>query len=581
MKLPDKMLVIENIYPEIDDGRFPIKREIGENLEVFADVYKEGHDPVVPFLKYRHYKDKTWRKVAMTLITDHRWKATFQLQKLGRYEYTIEVFPKEKKELVSQYDRILEVVVDDLNARFSAWYEMFPRSQGTDPTKSATFDDMIKRLPEIRAMGFDVVYLTPIHPIGRTNRKGPNNSLICGPDDPGCPYAIGNESGGHKAVEPGLGTMDDFRRFVNASAENGMQTALDIAFSIAPDHPYVKEHPEWFSWNEDGSVKFAENPPKKYEDICHINFYPENWQEMWDELTSVFLFWADEGVKIFRVDNPHTKPVYFWEYCIKKVKDKYPEVLFFSEAFTHPKMMKYLAKAGYSMSYTYFTWRNTKWELTTYLRELTQTEMSEYFRPNFFANTPDILPFFLQKGGRNAFKIRLVLAATLAGVYGIYNGFELCENTGIPGKEEYINSEKYQYKVWDWDRPGNIKLFIKAINRIRNENPALQYFKNLQFVETDNEQILAYYKTSPDLSNIILVVVNLDPYNTQESTIHIPHTQWNIASHENYTVIDLLSGQTFIWKGGKNYVKLNPHAEPVHIFKVSKWKHYERDFSLI
>ena len=577
---PEKTLIIENLFPELDDGRYAIKREIGENLDVFADVYKEGHDPVSPFLKFRHYKDKVWKKVPMTLISDHRYKGSFQLQKLGKYEYTIEAYPKERKELVSQYDRMLEVVVDDTVARFSAWYEMFPRSQGTDETKSATFDDMIKRLPEIRSLGFDVLYLTPIHPIGKTNRKGPNNSLIASPDDPGCPYSIGNETGGHKAVEPGLGTMDDFRRFLASVNENGMKLALDIAFSISPDHPYVKEHPEWFVKNPDGTIKYAENPPKKYEDICHIDFYPEDYMALWDEFTSVFLFWADEGVKIFRVDNPHTKPVFFWEYLIKKVKDKYPETLFLSEAFTHPKMMKFLAKSGFTQSYTYFTWRNTKWELTSYLRELTQTEMVEYFRPNFFTNTPDILPEYLQKGGRNAFKIRLVLAATLAGSYGIYNGFELCENTAIPGKEEYINSEKYQYKVWNWDRPGHIKLFIKAVNRIRNENPALQLYKNLQFVETENEQILAYFKTTPDLANIILVVVNLDPYNTQESNVNVPHSLWGISPNENYTVTDLLSGQTFIWKGSRNYIKLNPHQEPVHIFKVTKWKHYERDYSL-
>jgi starch synthase (maltosyl-transferring) len=436
---------------------------------------------------------------------------------------------------------------------------------------------MIHRLPEVRAMGFDVVYLTPIHPIGATNRKGPNNSLVCSPEDPGCPYSIGSKDGGHKAIHPDLGTLEDFQRFQKACHELDMEVALDIALSCSPDHPYVREHPEWFFHNEDGTLKFAENPPKKYEDMVHFNFYPENYQEMWDEMVSIFLYWAEQGVRIFRVDNPHTKPVCFWEYCIRKVKDRFPDAILLSEAFTHPKMMKFLAKAGFSQSYTYFTWRNSKWELTTYLRELCHGEMAEYFRPNFFANTPDILPEYLQKGGRNAFKIRLTLASMLSGAYGIYNGFELCENTPIPGREEYINSEKYQYKVWDWDRPGNIKLYIKAMNRIRNENPALRTNGTLEFVESQNDRILAFFKSTPDHSNIVLVVVNLDPYQTQDSFLLVPHHLWGIGADENFTVMDQLSGQTFIWKGGTNYVKLNPHLEPVHVFRVTKWKHYTQE----
>ncbi|MBN2144177.1 MAG: DUF3416 domain-containing protein, partial [Candidatus Aureabacteria bacterium] len=368
MNLPAKTLIIESIYPEIDDGRYAIKREQGDTLEVYADIFRDGHGPVSAFLKYRHFREKKWEKVPMTLIGDHRWRGSFILEKVGRYEYTIEAFPEENKNLSTTYDRTLEVMVDEPIARFAAWYEMWPRSQGTVEGQSATFEDMKNRLKDIHAMGFDVIYLTPIHPIGKTNRKGPNNSQIASPTDPGCPYSIGNEFGGHKAVEPTLGTLDDFKDFVRACNELSMEVALDITFTCSPDHPYIKEHPDWFFYNEDGTLKFAENPPKKYEDSCPLNFYPANYQEMWDEMTSIFIFWREQGVKIFRVDNPHTKPVHFWEYCIRKIKDSYPECVFLSEAFTHPKMMKALAKAGFSESYTYFTWRNTKFELTSYLQ---------------------------------------------------------------------------------------------------------------------------------------------------------------------------------------------------------------------
>lgn len=577
MKSKVKSVIIEYVYPDIDFGKFPVKREVGDSVEVFADIYKDGHEPLFASLKYRHYRDKGWKKVAMKLFNDHRWSASFKLDKIGKYFYTIEAYPKNHKDRVTEFDKILEIDADRVQARFSTWYEMWPRSQGKIEGQSATFDDMVNRIPEIASMGFDVVYLTPIHPIGRTNKKGPNNSLIASPDDPGCPYSIGNEHGGHKAVEPTLGTLDDFRKFVKACKKFNMEVALDLVLSCSPDHPYTKEHPEWFYKNEDGTLKYAENPPKKYEDTYHFNFYPENHIEMWNEMTSIFMFWANEGVKIFRVDNPHTKPMCFWDYCIKKLKDKYPDIILLSEAFTHPKMMKMLAKTGFTQSYTYFTWRNTKWELTTYLKELTQTEMTDFFRPNFFPTTPDILPEYLQKGGRNSFKIRLALAATLSASYGMYNSYELCENAGIPGKEEYINSEKYQFKIWDWNRPGNIKLYVKAINKIRHENAALQYNNNLEFLETDNENIIAYYKATSDLSNIILVVVNLDPYHQQESTVFVPYTHLGIGNDENYTMMDLLGGQTFIWKGRNNYVKLNPNLEPVHIFQVIKWKHYEKE----
>jgi len=577
MKNSIKTVVIENIYPEIDGGKFAVKREVGDKFYVFADVYRGGHESIVVNLKYRYSKETTWKKVPMKSMPDHRWVGTFNLEQTGYYEYTIESYVNNEDGLVSQYDKILEIDVNTEKARFGAWYEMWPRSQGVKENESATFLDMIKRLTEIKAMGFDVIYLTPIHPIGETNKKGANNSLIATDEDPGCSYSIGNRHGGHKAVEPTLGTIDDFKKFVKVCKKLDMDVALDIVLSCSPDHPYIKQHPDWFFYNEDGVMQYAENPPKKYEDTYYLNFFPKDKMEMWDEMVSIFTFWAKAGVQIFRVDNPHTKPVSFWEYCLKKVKNSFPDAIFLSEAFTHPKLMRYLAKIGFSQSYTYFTWRNTKWELISYLKELTQTEMSEYFRPNFFTNTPDILPVYLQRGGSNAFKIRHVLAATLSASYGIYNGFELCENAAIPGKEEYINSEKYQLKVWDWDREGNIKLFIKAINKIRKENLCLHYNKNLRFIDTDNDNILAYFKTTPDMTNIIVVVANLDPYSTHDSTIFVPNKEWNIEDNEHYTVTDLLSGQTFIWKNSKNYVKLNSSEEPVHIFKVTKWQHYAKE----
>ena len=577
MKKSDKTVLIESVYPELDSGRYAVKRRLGETLEVYADAFQDGHHLPVVELRYRNTRDKNWNKVPMTLLTDHRYKANFVLEKIGVYEYIVEAASEEGGHPGTKYDRILQVVVDSPRANFAAWYEMWPRSQGTVEGCSATFADMKKRLKEISWMGFDVVYLTPIHPIGITNHKGPNNSLVASEKDPGCPYSIGNHHGGHKAVDPALGTLDDFRDFVKTCNVMDIEVALDIVFTCSPDHPYIQQHPDWFFHNEDGTIKYAENPPKKYEDVCTLNFYPKNYLAMWDEMTSIFMHWAEYGVKTFRVDNPHTKPLYFWKYCIKKVKDKYPEAIFLSEAFTHPKMMRFLAKTGFTQSYTYFTWRNTKWELTSYLKELTQTEMSEYFQGNFFANTPDILPEYLQRGGRNAFKIRSLLASTLSSVYGIYNGFELCENAAIPGKEEYINSEKYQHKVWDWERKGHIKPFLRALNKIRKENLALQLYKNLEFVETNNNQVLAYTKITPDLTNIILVVVNLDPYHTQESSVIVPHERFGIGEQENYTVTDLLSGFTFIWKGHSNYVKLNPHIEPAHIFRINKWKHYEQD----
>lgn len=475
------------------------------------------------------------------------------------------------KEYVSSYGKELELVVDRERAEFGTWYELFPRSQGKIPNKSATFKDCIARIPEIKKMGFDVIYLAPIHPIGKTNRKGPNNTLNPDKNSPGSPWAIGSKDGGHKAIHPDLGTMADFEEYVRAAKKNDMEIALDIAYQCSPDHPYVKEHPEWFYHRPDGTIHYAENPPKKYEDIYPLNFNCEAKEALWEEMKSIILFWIEKGIRIFRVDNPHTKPFAFWKWLIESVQKDHPDVIFFAEAFTKPKVMKYLAKAGFTQSYTYFTWRNTKQELRSYLEELTQTDMKHYYRGNLFANTPDILHEFLQKGGVPAFKIRLVLAATLLPSYGIYSGFELCENKAkAPGSEEYLDSEKYQYKVWDWNRPGNIKDLIARVNKIRYENAALQLYDNLEFYESRTDHVLCYGKRTPNNENIIVVVINLDPFQVHEDTITLPLWKFGIEDSQTYQVTDLLGGKKYDWKGPSNYVCLSPTASPAHIFLVKK-----------
>jgi starch synthase (maltosyl-transferring) len=470
---------------------------------------------------------------------------------------------------VLRYEPHLEVIVDRAKARLSTWYEMFPRSQGTAPNKPATFREAERRLPAIAEMGFDVVYLPPIHPIGVTSRKGPNNSLNGSDHNPGSPWAIGNESGGHDAVDPALGTVADFRHFVATAADLGIETAIDLAVQCSPDHPWVREHPEWFSHRPDGSIKYAENPPKEYQDIYPIDFDTNNQHGLMQELLRIVNLWIDRGVKIFRVDNPHTKPLAFWEWLIGSVQASHPELIFLAEAFTRPKMMKALAKAGFTQSYTYFTWRNTKYELTEYLTEITRTAMREYFRPNFFTNTPDILTPILQQGGPPAFRMRLVLAATLSSSYGIYSGFELCENEAVPGTEEYLNSEKYQITVRDWHKPGNIREFIARVNEIRRENTALHDFLNLRFLATDSDQILCYAKWSPDKGNIILVAVNLDPFQAHYCTAVVPPEVVGVAPGQHYEVSDLLTGANYSWSD-RNYVRLDPAVQPAHILRVGK-----------
>ncbi|MBI1209405.1 MAG: DUF3416 domain-containing protein [Azospirillum sp.] len=644
-------IVIADVEPELDGGRFPIKREVGDTLTVPASILRDGHDHLTAVLKTRPATGAQWREAPMRLVNSglDRWSGTVTLTENALWVYTVEAWTDhfatwhsevskklaagqdialeliEGREIVTaaaaraegrdrarlqalagrfdevadptertalmlspdlgamlarwpdrtqavSYDRELGVMVDRVAARYAAWYEMFPRSQGTVAGRSATFAECERRLPAIRDMGFDTVYLVPIHPIGRSHRKGPNNSLSAGPGDPGSPYAIGAVEGGHTAVHPDLGTLEDFRHFVGETNRLGMEVALDIAIQCSPDHPWVREHPEWFLFRPDGTIKYAENPPKKYQDIVNVNFFGPHQDALWQELKGVFEFWIGQGVKVFRVDNPHTKPVPFWEWCIGEIKAAHPEVIFLSESFTRPPMLKMLAKVGYSQSYTYFTWRNFKQDLVDYLTELTRTETVEYLRPNFFTSTPDILPEYLQKGGRPAFMVRQVLAATLSSVYGIYNGFELCENQAVPGKEEYLNSEKYDYKVWDWDRPGNIISLITAVNRIRKENPALQELDTLRFYEADDGNVLFYGKMTPDRTNMIFVAVNLDPFDAHDSRLHFPLTEMGLGEHDSFEVEDLLSGRKHLWTGAGHSIHLDPGELPAAIFRVRVWQ---------
>jgi starch synthase (maltosyl-transferring) len=644
-----RTVLIGNVQPELEGGRYPVKREVGDLFEVTADILREGHEALAAALLYRPIKDTRWREVRMEPLDNDRWAARFPLEENTRYLYTIEAYPdayrtwaadlekrvaagmevgsellegaellrrtlphaagadrqriesrlaviakssataqirllldEETAELAgtypdrsaaSRYDRELEVVVDRLPARVGAWYEMFPRSSGKTPGQHGTFRDCIARLPAVGAMGFEVVYFPPIHPVGRSFRKGKNNSLTPGPDDPGSPWAIGNEHGGHKAVEPGLGTLEDFRAVVRAARQAGMEVALDYALQCSPDHPYVTEHPEWFYARPDGTIKYAENPPKKYQDIYPLNFYCRDREALWEEMKSILLFWIDQGVRIFRVDNPHTKPIPFWAWVIGEIQTVYPDVIFLAEAFTRPKVMQALAKVGFSQSYTYFTWRNFKGELTEYLTELTQGPMAEYFRGNLFANTPDILPPILQQGGRPAFRMRLVLAATLSSVYGIYSGYELCENRAVPDTEEYLDSEKYEIKARDWDAPGNIVDYVARVNRIRRENPALHEYRNLRFYPNDDDNILFYGKRSVDGGNSILVAVNLDPFEPHRAEIRIPLQDLGIGPEDRFQAEELITGERHLWKGAAQQLLLDPQVEPAAIFRITRFPH--------
>ncbi len=650
--MPPPSIIIESVSPELDGGRYPVKREVGDRLCVEADIFKEGHDAIAAVLRYRQLGSTYWLEEEMHQVDNDRWSASILLSANGRYEYAVQAFPDRfgtwheeivKKvaagldvtsellegrsiiaeagcrarardaeiiraalrlidaapsppvaldqavttELLGAMQRnrsrlgaatsepVLTVIVDRVQARYAAWYAMFPRSSGRVTGRGATLREAEARLPEIAAMGFDVLYLLPIHPIGHAHRKGPNNTLVAGPEDPGVPYAIGNEHGGHDAIEPTLGTLEDFRHFVAAASHHGMEVALDLAIQASPDHPWVTEHPEWFSKRPDGSIKYAENPPKKYEDIYPINFDQSDWYGLWQEVKRIVLFWIAQGVTTFRVDNPHTKPTVFWEWLINGVQLTHPETIFLSEAFTRPKVMKSLAKAGFTQSYTYFTWRNFKRELVDYFTELTQTDVVEYLRGNLFANTHDILPYILQEGGRPAFQMRVFLAATLSSVYGIYSGFELCEATAVPGKEEYANSEKYEFKVWDWDRPGNIIEYVARLNLQRREHPALQEYDNLRFLDSSDDNVIAYMKATELNDDVVVAVVNLDPFQSHDTTVVIPTTVLGIASDEQYRATELLTGETFIWTGEDQQMRLDPQQQPAMLFQIKRWRHVD------
>jgi len=654
-----KRVVVENVEPEIDCGRFPIKRAVGEKVVVYADVFCDSHDAISARLLYRRDGESGWHHVKMQNVGNDRWKGEFIVEALGKHIYTVEgnvepfltlqrdlkrkldaghhveadiqagiqlmtktvseckqreaknkleehlqkienlnqTDPKKaasaalslelaelmeavsKKSLLVTYNKMLEVVVDRGRALFSAWYELFPRSCSITRGEHGTFKDLERMLPELSKMGFDVLYLPPIHPIGETNRRGRNNSPIREDDSPGSPWAIGSKEGGHKSVHPKLGTLEDLERLVGKAKNYNLEIALDLAFQCSPDHPYIKEHPEWFRWLPDGTVHHAENPPKKYEDVVPFNFETENWQALWEELRSIVVFWIRSGVKIFRVDNPHTKPFSLWEWLISEVKRDYPDVIFLSEAFTRPKVMYRLAKLGFTQSYTYFTWRNSKRELTDYLNELTKTEIKEYFRPIFWTNTPDILPEYLQHGGRAAFIIRLVLAATLSSNYGIYGPpYEFCVGESLPGREEYLNSEKYEIRHWDSDSPDGLRPLIARINRIRRENPTLQTTNNLSFYEINNDNILCYGKTSEDRSNTIMVAVSLDPFQSQSGLLKLPLNELGVDPAKPYLMHDLLGDGKYIWQGEANHVELNPHIMPAQIFRVRRMVRRESDF---
>lgn len=469
--------------------------------------------------------------------------------------------PREK----ARYRRQLEIVVDRKIAGFSSWYELFPRSQSAVRGRHGTFDDCISRLDDIATMGFDVLYLTPIHPIGITNRRGKNGSTTALKSDPGSPWAIGNSEGGHKSINPELGTMADFKRLLAAARGKGLEVAMDIAFQCSPDHPYVREHPQWFYRREDGSIRYAENPPKKYFDIYPLNFESSDWKGLWEELRSIFLYWIDAGVRIFRVDNPHTKPFAFWEWVITSIRKEHPDVIFLSEAFTRPKVMYELSRIGFTQSYTYFTWKNFNWELEEYFTEISRPGTADYFRPNLFTNTPDILPYVLQNGGRPAFMMRALLASTLSPIWGMYSGFELCENEALPGREEYMNSEKYELRHRDWNRSGNIRQLITTLNEIRRKYSAFQGLGNTEFLPAGNPNIVAYVRKSSAGDSAALVVVNINPFEPQDTMLRVPASLFGTEGDSDYSVRDLLTGEIFRWHGEYNYVRLDPGERPGHI----------------
>ncbi|MEP6691192.1 MAG: alpha-1,4-glucan--maltose-1-phosphate maltosyltransferase [Gemmatimonadaceae bacterium] len=648
---PSHAIVLECVSPDLDAGRFAVKRVVGDRLIVGADVFKDGHDLIAARIRYRAPGENEWRYAPMTHDpTIDRWGGSLLLDTIGAWRYTVEawtdVFGTKRSGLgkkigadqvvalelleiaqlvdvaarrsrfgevrtalktaaatlandalssaerasvalspqlealmaanllptdLTAYTREHTVWVDRERAVYGAWYELFPRSQTDDPARHGTFADASRALPRVAELGFDVVYLPPIHPVGTTNRKGRNNALVAGSSDPGSPWAIGNEHGGHDAVDPRLGTIDDFDAFVAAAATLRLEIALDYALQCSPDHPWLTQHPEWFFVRPDGTIKYAENPPKKYQDIYPLNFWCDDREGLWNACRDILTFWIEHGVRTFRVDNPHTKPFAFWEWVIDEVHREHADVVFLAEAFTRPKVMKHLGKLGFSQSYTYFTWRNSAHELRDYVEELAHGGAREYFRANFFANTPDILHEYLAHGGRPAFRIRLLLAATLGASYGIYSGYELCENVPLkPGSEEYLHSEKYELKPRDWNAPGNIQWDVAIINRIRRENRALHHFTNVSFHDSGDPNILFYKKSAPDADNQLLIAVTADPHATHETMVTVPVDSLGLGREQSYVVQDLLTGASYQWRGAQNYVRLDPGHQVGHIFRISR-----------
>ena len=641
-----RTVVIENVEPVVDGGRYPLKREVGATLEVSADIFKEGHDVLVAFLRYRRVDETAWREAPMRLVDNDRWAGSIRFVDNARHVYAIEALAdpfrswladlakrvEARQDVASELregaalvrgaagraggedgralkewlqkierapdqataaaaagdeallalmdrhidradatwsERTYEVMVDRERARFAAWYEFFPRSGVAG--RHGTFRDAEAQLERAAAMGFDVVYLPPVHPVGRQFRKGRNNSLTSQPGEPGSPWAIGGPEGGHDAVNPELGTLAEFDRFVAKAQALGLEVALDFAIQCSPDHPYVREHPEWFFHRPDGTIKYAENPPKKYQDVYPVNFYGEDPLPLWQEMKRLVEFWIGHGVKTFRVDNPHTKPVRFWEWMIREVQAVHPDIVFLAEAFTRPKMMKVLAKAGFTQSYTYFTWRNEKDELQDYLTEITAPPMAEYFRGNLWPNTPDILHETLQRGGPPAFKMRLVLAATLSSLYGIYSGYELCENVPFaPGSEEYLNSEKYEVKGRDWDAPGNLVGFVTRINRIRRGHRALQLYDNLRFHASSDPGVVWYSKVTPDGDDVVFVAASLDTDRARAAVVEVPLHELGIAPDHPYRMHELLSDVSYEWRGPHGYVDLEPARDLAQIFHLRR-----------
>jgi starch synthase (maltosyl-transferring) len=587
-KQPPARIQIQDVSPQVDCGRYPVKRTLGERVEVSATIFRDGHDVLGAAVRYKPAGASRWRESPLEPLGNDRWRGAFVTDECGRWSFRIEAWVDRVASFQDELRRklegrqedfggelaegavllgrevatvdealaipagdrsgkatsqTLEVDVDRELARFGAWYELFPRSWGG-------FAGVRKVLPQLAELGFDVVYLPPIHPIGHTNRKGRNNALAAARSDVGSPWAIGSDEGGHTAVHPELGTLAEFEQLVSEAKQLGLEVALDFAIQCSPDHPWLKEHPEWFHRRPDGTLKYAENPPKRYQDIYNVNFECEDWQGLWQALRDVVLFWIARGVTVFRVDNPHTKPVPFWEWLLDEVRREHPETVFLAEAFTRPAMMTTLAKAGFSQSYTYFTWKNVRWELLELMGQLLQ--WAPYYRPNFFANTPDILHEYLQRGGPPAFEARLVLAATLSPSYGIYSGFEQFENVPVrAGSEEYLDSEKYEAKQRRLDGP--LLPLVRRLNEVRRENPALQRLDNVSFLETENEQLFAFMKREP--ANVVIVVVNLDPFAAQEGVCVVPAGSGLAPA---YAVQDLLAGEEFTWHIGRNYVRLGP-----------------------